>query len=135
MKKTIGIFTMAALMIVLWSAFKMSDAPKPWPVPAASSAKKNPVLSNAGSIADGKELYTTHCASCHGKKGRGDGSKAAQLETECGDLSSAASQKQTDGDFFYKIQTGRDDMPSFKKKLPDANDIWSIVNYVRSLKQ
>ncbi len=135
MKKTIGIFTMAAVMIVLSSAFKLGDAPKPWPVPAASSAKKNPVASNPASIAEGKELYTTHCASCHGKKGKGDGTKAAQLDTDCGDFSTAAFQKQTDGDIFYKSQIGRDDMPSFKKKIPEADDIWSIVNYIRTLKQ
>lgn len=134
MKKTFGIIFMTLVMFVLVSAFKKGDAPKPWSVPAASSTKKNPVASNAASIADGKELYTTHCASCHGKKGKGDGSKAAQLETDCGDFTVAAFQKQTDGDIFYKIQTGRDDMPSFKKKLPDANDIWAVVNYVRTLK-
>ncbi|MFN8238768.1 MAG: c-type cytochrome [Chitinophagales bacterium] len=135
MKKTFGIIFMTFVLFILVSAFKRGDAPKPWPVPAASSAKKNPIASNATSIADGKELYGTHCASCHGKKGKGDGSKAAQLETDCGDLSSALSQKQTDGDLFYKIQVGRDDMPSFKKKIPEADDIWSIVNYVRTLKQ
>ena len=133
MKKTFGSILMAALMLMLWS-FKMGDKPKPWIVPEAAKAKKSTVPSNAASIADGKELYTTHCASCHGKKGKGDGSKAAQLETDCGDLSSALSQKQTDGELFYKTQTGREDMPSFKKKIPDADDIWSIVNYIRTLK-
>ena len=40
-------------------------------------------------IADGKALYATHCKSCHGTKGLGDGSKAAQLKTEPGDFSKA----------------------------------------------
>src|SRR4051812_45365430 len=129
MKKTFGIFIMAAFMIILSSAFRTTgDKPKPWIIPETATAKKNTAPSNATSIAEGKELYVTHCSSCHGKKGKGDGSKAAQLETQCGDLSSAVTQKQTDGSLFYKIQTGRDDMPSFKKKIPEADDIWSIVN-------
>jgi mono/diheme cytochrome c family protein len=134
MKKTFGIILLALFVTILGSAFKRFDPPKPWPVAATSNSKVNPIASNASSIADGKDLYTTHCASCHGKKGKGDGTKAAQLETECGDLSSAAVQKETDGSLFYKIQTGRDDMPSFKKKIPEADDIWSVVNYIRTLK-
>lgn len=135
MKKSIGIMVLALLVIVLGSAFKSGDKPKPWIAPEAAAAKKNPVAASASSISDGKELYDTHCSSCHGKKGKGDGSKAAQLETDPGDLTAAVVQKDSDGSLFYKIQTGRDDMPSFKKKIPDANDIWNVVNYVRSLKK
>ena len=65
----------------------------------------------------------------------GDGTKASELKTEPGDFSKAAFQSQSDGSIFYKISEGRDDMPSFKKKMSDANDIWDVVNYVRSLKK
>lgn len=108
---------------------------KPWPVPDAAKNKRNPVASNAESIAAGKALWSTHCKSCHGTKGLGDGSKAAQLKTEPGDFSKAAFQSQTDGALFYKTSEGRDDMPSFKKKIPDADEIWSIVNFIRTLKK
>ena len=108
---------------------------KPWPVPDNYKTMKNPVASNAESIAEGKTLYGTHCKSCHGTKGLGDGPKAAQLKTEAGDFSKADFQAQTDGAIFYKSSEGRDDMPSFKKKLPDADERWSIVNYMRTLKK
>jgi mono/diheme cytochrome c family protein len=49
-------------------------------------------------------------------------------------LSLPDDQKQSDGSLFYKISEGREDMPSFKKKIPDEEDIWSIVNYLRTLK-
>jgi mono/diheme cytochrome c family protein len=65
----------------------------------------------------------------------GDGPKAAQLKTEAGDFSTADFQSQTDGAIFYKTSEGRDDMPSFKKKIPDADERWSIVNFVRTLKK
>jgi mono/diheme cytochrome c family protein len=94
----------------------------------------NPVKSDASSIANGKTLFTQHCQSCHGKKGKGDGPKAAQLDTECGDFTTADFQKQSDGAIFYKTSEGRKDMPSFKKKIPEQDDIWAVVNYVRTLK-
>ena len=62
---------------------------KPWPVPEAAKNKKNPVASDAQTLATGKTLYATHCKSCHGSKGLGDGPKAAQLKTEPGDFSKA----------------------------------------------
>ena len=108
---------------------------KPWPVPDNYKKMKNPVASNAESIAAGKALWATHCKSCHGAKGLGDGSKAAQLKTEPGDFSTAETQSQPDGSLFYKTSEGRDDMPSFKKKIPDADEIWSIVNFMRTLKK
>ena len=96
---------------------------------------QNPVKADAGSLATGKELWAKHCQSCHGKTGKGDGSKAAQLKTEVEDLGKPDIQKQPDGAFFYKSMEGREDMPSFKKKIPDPDDVWSIVNYVRTFKR
>jgi mono/diheme cytochrome c family protein len=138
MKKKVistGIFVFSALLIFgVTSGFRFSDQ-KPWPVPDKYKTMKNTVASDAESIAAGKTLWTTHCKSCHGTKGLGDGPKAAQLKTEPGDFSKAETQSQADGALFYKISEGRDDMPSFKKKIPDQDDIWSIVNYLRTLKK
>lgn len=107
---------------------------KPWEVPDKYVKMANPVKSDAESIKAGKALWTKHCASCHGKTGLGDGTKAAQLDTEVGDLTTAEAQKQSDGSLFYKSLEGRDDMPTFKKKIPDEEEIWQLVNFVRSLK-
>ena len=107
---------------------------KPWNVPEADAKKVNPVKSDAESLKTGKELWSKHCTSCHGKTGLGDGTKAAQLETEMEDFTTDKVQKQSDGALFYKIQAGRDEMPTFKKKIPDESEIWSVINYVRTLK-
>lgn len=122
-------------MFFIVSGFTLFQNKKPWPVPDSNKNVKNPVASGAASIADGKALYATHCKSCHGAKGLGDGNKAAQLKTEPGDFSKADFQSQTDGAIFYKTSEGRDDMPSFKKKIPDADERWSIVNFVKTLKK
>ena len=108
---------------------------KPWIAPDADSKKVNPIKSDASSLADGKGLWVKHCQSCHGKTGKGDGSKAAQLKTEPGDFTKATTQSQTNGSLFYKTSQGRGDMPGFKKKIPENDDIWSLVNYMRTMKK
>lgn len=62
--------------VVTFTAFK--QASKPWPVPDKFQKMVSPVKADAASLKEGKELWTKHCASCHGKSGLGDGSKAAQ---------------------------------------------------------
>ena len=133
MKRTI-VMTLALGVTVMCFAF-MPDGKKPWNAPDKAAATANPVKSDAESIAAGKALFAKHCQSCHGKTGLGDGTKASELKTEPGDFSKAAFQGQSDGAIFYKISEGRDDMPSFKKKMTDPNDIWSVVNFVRTLKK
>ena len=108
---------------------------KPWNVPEAAAKKANPVKADAEALKTGKELWAKHCQSCHGKTGAGDGSKAAQLETEMKEFASEDVQKQSDGSLFYKMMEGRDEMPTFKKKIPDESDAWSVVNYIRTLKK
>jgi len=122
-------------LFFLTAGFRATHQPKPWPVPDKAAKTPNPVKSSGESIAAGKALWVQHCSSCHGKSGLGDGSKAAQLKTQPEDLSTAAMQAQSDGSLFYKISEGRTDMPSFKKKLPDAEDIWDLVIYMRTLKK
>jgi len=135
MKRILVILTVAAGLIGISFTATNSQQKKPWVVPDNFKNMKNPVASNAESIAAGKALYATHCKSCHGAKGLGDGSKAAQLKTEPGDFSTADFQAESDGAVFYKSIEGRDDMPSFKKKIPDADDRWSVVNFIRTLKK
>ena len=134
MKKFIS-FSFAGILLVVLTAFvTKTTQPKPWPVPDKYKTMANPVKSDAASVAEGKALYNQHCKSCHGTKGKGDGPKAAQLDTECGDFTTADFHKQSDGDLFYKTLEGRKDMPSFKKKIPEQDDIWKVVNYMRTLK-
>jgi cytochrome c5 len=130
------ILIVLAAFVIIATAFKgLNFQKKPWPVPEAAKNKKNPVAAIAESIADGKILWSTHCKSCHGTKGLGDGPKSAQLKTEPGDFSKSDVQAQTDGSLFYKILQGRDDMPGFKSKIPDQDDVWSLVNFIRMLKK
>ena len=122
----------AIVMALVALGFKQDK--KPWVVPDKYEKMANPSASAAATLKAGKELWVKHCQSCHGKTGKGDGPKAAQLKTEPGNFSMPATQKQSDGSLFYKTSEGRGDMPAFKKKIPDAEDIWSIITFMRTLK-
>lgn len=134
MKKKIPALSLLIIAFGLFAFVPKNLFPDPWPVPDAYKNKVNPLKGDVPSIATGKTLYNQHCKSCHGTKGKGDGPKAAQLDTECGDFSKPAFQAQTDGALYYKTEKGRKDMPSYKNKIPDPNDIWAVVNYMRTLK-
>jgi mono/diheme cytochrome c family protein len=96
---------------------------------------KNPVASSAASIAAGKKLYDAQCASCHGSTGKGDGKAGALLKPLPSDLSDAEwKHGSTDGEIFTVIRDGarQTGMRAYGSRIP-ANDIWNLVNYVRSL--
>ncbi|MCF8372660.1 MAG: cytochrome c [Bacteroidales bacterium] len=105
---------------------------KEWVVPAKSKSMKNPVASDKESLDLGKMLWSKNCKSCHGAEGLGDGVKSKTLKLSCGDFSSEEFQAQTDGEIFYKITQGRDEMPSYAKKITSGNDRWALVNYIRT---
>jgi mono/diheme cytochrome c family protein len=108
--------------------------PKPWTVPAEYKTMKNTVAKGDESNKAGMALYTKNCASCHGKTGLGDGVKARMLKDFPGDFSTAGYQNQTDGEQFYKTKFGKGEMPKYEGKLSD-DDIWNIVNYMRTFKK
>lgn len=129
------IILLFASSIALYS-FTQLDQSKEWVVPESAKKVKNPTdKTDKENMSIGKSLYAKHCQSCHGKEGYGDGPKAKELKGEVGDFSTAEFQSQTDGALFYKLTTGRDDMSAFDKKIPDAEDRWLIINYLRTLKQ
>ena len=133
--KIITVFLLAGTLIFsMITGFKTFQNKKPWPAPDKYLKMTNPNAAKPEALKDGKELWVKHCQSCHGKTGQGDGPKASELKTEPGNFSLPTTQKQPDGSLFYKISEGRDDMPSFKKKIPEAGDIWSLTNYMRTLK-
>lgn len=125
-------FTVALLAISNQVLAQEKPKGKPWPAPEAAAKVKNPVKADATSIAEGKDLYAQHCKSCHGAKGKGDGTKAEKIDISCGDFASAEAAKQTDGELFWKTTEGRKPMPSYKEKLSD-NERWAVINYIRSL--
>ena len=95
---------------------------------------KNPVESNAESVAAGRQIYARLCARCHGPTGKGDGGGAgaggqpADLTDDAWDFGG------TDGEIFGVIHDGTSaDMEGYAERINDT-DIWRLVNYIRSLR-
>ena len=103
-----------------------------WNAPPEAAARPNPVAADAESIRRGSGLYTSNCASCHGKTGRGDGPVAAALTPKPVDLVVMAPMHPA-GDLFWKIENGRGMMPAWKASLSETQ-MWDLVNYLKSLK-
>ena len=130
MEKTKNLVLLAVLTLGLLSFGTILQ--EEWVVPDEYQNMKNPTDPSVD-LDIGKSLYAKHCQSCHGKEGYGDGKKAEEVEGDLGDFSSAEFQAQTDGALFYKTSFGYKDMPEYTKKMPDDEDRWLIVNYMRTL--
>jgi mono/diheme cytochrome c family protein len=133
MKKSMLINISILSFLMICSFTTVSAQNDQWQVPESAKSLKNPTTQDKESMMIGKGLYDKHCRSCHGKSGLGDGPKAAELDTPSGDFTSPEFQAQTDGEIFWKSTEGRDDMPTFEKKIPSDEDRWLIVNYIRTL--
>ncbi len=89
--------------------------------------------------ADVTENWSKHCASCHGKDGKGQTKAGKMAETK--DLTGAAYQDSfTDQQAQQQIKdglkdkTGKERMKPFAGKLTDA-EIQALVAHVRTLKK
>ena len=134
MKRSIMIIMAIAITFTLWVSFTVDKNIDDWEVPAKYEKMKNPYIDAVDNDLIGKTIYVKHCKSCHGKKGAGDGTKAEELETPMPGFATEAFQAQSDGALYYKTVFGRDEMPSYEKKIAEMEDRWLLVNYLRTLK-
>ncbi len=102
----------------------------------------NPVALTSESIAAGKRAYDANCAACHGNLAQG-AAKAGitisileeQKARQPPDLTDGQwDHGATDGEIFAVIKRGLPTtmMAGYDGRIPDG-DIWSIVNYLRTL--
>jgi mono/diheme cytochrome c family protein len=102
-------------------------------IPVEVAKQPNPVKSTPESIARAKKWWTLDCAMCHGKDGDGKGETAKDMKLTLADFTDPATLKsRTDGEIFYIIKTGHEDMPPEGQRVKTEEN-WDLVNYVRSL--
>jgi len=80
--------------------------------------------------APGEGVYKAKCAGCHGADGAG--TTAAGKATKARDFCSDEVKKESDDDWISIIVKGKNKMPSYDKKVTEA-EIKDVVAYIRSL--
>ncbi len=102
-------------------------------IPAEEAKKTNPVKPSSASLARARKWWGLDCAMCHGKDGSGNGDTAIDMKLTMADFTDAATLKdRTDGELFYIIKNGYQDMPPEGARIK-VEENWDLVNYVRSL--
>jgi mono/diheme cytochrome c family protein len=105
----------------------------PYTIPEGAVHQANPVNATPESIAQGKKWYGYDCAMCHGKDGDGKGDVGADMKLKVSDFTDPTTlEERTDGELFYIIKFGKADMPPEGARVK-TDELWDLVNYVRSL--
>ncbi len=91
----------------------------------------NPLPPSAAVIAHGKFVFDNVCITCHGPRGAGDGVLTA-LFPKPPSLMTQKVRDWPDGQLFHRPMRGQNSMPSHARQV-DANDIWSVIHYIRHL--
>jgi mono/diheme cytochrome c family protein len=95
---------------------------------------KNPVAASPESIAAGKQVYTRYCAVCHGTAAQGG--SGSDISPPAPDLTDNEwKHGSTDGEIFSVVKNGVPpdlNMEPWGDRIKE-NDIWNVVNYLRSL--
>ena len=102
-----------------------------WEAPKEEAQRKNPTPFTLTSINSGKAIFTELCSHCHGDNAEGLKAETTGLENNTGNLYKRLTS-HSDGDFFWKIQKGKGEMPSFSNELTE-NQVWDIINYIRNI--
>lgn len=130
--KTLKLTTLLFGSLTLISmALVKTNLQEPWKVPEEYHNMNNPYIGAEDEDRVGRTIYSKHCKFCHGSKGKGDGNQANLLQTKVANFTSDEFKNQTDGSIYYKLYTGRNEMPSFEKIITDEEDYWMVVNYIK----
>ncbi|MGE5324929.1 MAG: c-type cytochrome [Actinomycetota bacterium] len=88
------------------------------------------------SVAEGDKLYGAECAMCHGMSAHTPTDAGRWMYPRAADLTSSAVQGYSNRELFWIIKNGirLSGMPAFGRVESDDH-IWSLVHYLRSLRQ
>jgi mono/diheme cytochrome c family protein len=102
-------------------------------IPLSAAKQANPMAATPESLARAKRWWTMDCEMCHGKNGDGKGETAKEMKLTMVDFTNSDTLKdRTDGEIFYIIKNGHNDMPAEGERVKN-DETWDLVNYVRSL--
>src|SRR5512143_1937454 len=134
------------LMAAIWMDDQQSYKPYKAPVlttPAAAvpvsgkeivsqeSELRNPVAATEASLSEGKMLFETNCAMCHGLTSTERGSVGKKLVPPPPGLDHDMVKGLSDSTIFKAITFGFGRMPAFQDKLM-PRERWNLVNFLRT---
>src|SRR6202162_1429362 len=126
----------ATTMPTVWEGV-VARTMRGWAVPASERSRKNPGAATSDALQQGRELFLTQCAACHGIDGSGTTPMGLNLYPRVPDLRAASTQSLSDGEIHYIIENGVQltGMPAWgNPHQAENNDSWKLVLYIRSLR-
>lgn len=127
--------SLTLLTMMLFFVVSFNNPPQEkWVAPKGTNEIINPLKNDLDATVSGKKLFKVFCSVCHGTKGKGDGIAGTGLKPNPTNFTTKEFQSQTDGAIYWKIETGRTPMASYKESIPEKNR-WEIINYLRTLKK
>jgi mono/diheme cytochrome c family protein len=105
-------------------------------IDARYAGKSSPLQPSSDDLAQGRALYATHCAACHGPAGAGDGEAGRALDPPPADVVAATRRPMaTDAYLFWTIAAGGPPvgsaMPPFEAVLSEVQ-IWQVIAHLRA---
>ena len=102
---------------------------------ASGSYVSSPVKITRELLDRGQDRFNIYCAPCHGELGDGKGMVAqyAPFDALLPTYHQDRLRDVEDGYLFEVLSNGLNNMPSHKAQIPDVNDRWAIVAYIRVL--
>ena len=106
-------------------------------IPDEYAGLTNPIPADEDSLARGGEIFATHCATCHGDGGVGDGPGGASLNPAPANIAHT-SQMLGDDYLFWRVSEGGAMEPFNSgmiawKGILDEQARWDVLNYVQAL--
>jgi mono/diheme cytochrome c family protein len=98
-----------------------------------------PWAAEGSSLAQGRQVYLTHCAVCHGERGDGQGPGAARLQTKPRDFTSGLFKFRStpsgalplDRDLYRTLREGVHRTSMIPQTHLSADDRWAAIQYIK----
>src|SRR5579875_1025480 len=121
------------VLLTATAAYGQSSGPATAQRLSSGEAKKlkSPIPYTKKSIGEGRIIFARNCTSCHGPNGKAEVDVVADATnlTSPKDYRSGSSE----GEIFRSIRDGAGEtMPPFKGQLSN-DEMWNLVNFIRSL--
>lgn len=145
----VAVFALALIagLLLIWRGFRATNPPWGWQaaiarlirnvsIPKHERVATNPFPATPELIEQGRDAFLTQCAACHGVDGSGKTPIGLGLYPRVPDLRGPKTQRLTDGELHYIIETGVQltGMPAWKNAhLQSPDDSWKLVLFTRTL--